>query len=260
MSGVAAHTHGHGAEAPAAPVRLDVRAQILIFFSLILIGVSTPPRAWPAFVVYYAFVLAWVIALRIPLLLFVKRAAVAVPFVLMVGVFVPFLKREAGDTLYPVLGGLLHVSSSGLWVLANTALKGVLGVAALVTLSAANPFQTVLSGLQWYRAPRALVQIAGFMYRYLFVISEELQRMARARDARGYRGRWLWQARVIGQMIGALFLRSYERAERIYAAMVSRGYDGEIPETALPRPEPAHMVFAGACVAALICVRLLLKG
>lgn len=260
MSGATAHAHRHNVDTSAAPARLDVRAQILIFFSLILIGVSTPPQAWPAFAVYFTFVLAFVIALRIPLLLFVKRAAVALPFVIMVGIFVPFLKRESGDSLYPLLGGMLQVSSSGLWVLANTALKGALGVAALVTLSAANPFQNVLSGLQWYHAPRVLVQIAGFMYRYLFVISEELHRMARARDARGYRGRWLWQARVIGQMIGALFLRSYERAERIYAAMVSRGYDGEIPETALPRPEPAHMFFAAACVAALICVRFLLKG
>lgn len=261
MSGTAAHSHNHHeTQASANPVRLDVRAQILIFFSLIVIGVSTPPQAWSAFVVYYMFVVVWVAALRIPIILFVKRAAVAIPFVLMVGVFVPFLKREAGDTIYPVLGGFLHVSSSGLWVLVNTALKGTLGVAALVALGAANPFQDVLSGLQWFRTPRALVQIAGFMYRYLFVISEELQRMARARDARGYRGRWLWQARVIGQMIGALFLRSYERAERIYAAMVSRGYDGEIPETTLSRPDPAHLIFASACVAALLCVRFLLKG
>ena len=258
MSGGAhAHAHAHTAHAPARS-RLDVRAQILIAFSLILTGVSTPPQAWPAFALYFAFVVVWLLVSRVSLLLFLKRASVAVPFIFMVGAFVPFLKRVPGDTLYPLFGGMLHVSASGLWVLANTALKGALGVSCLVLLGAANSFQEVLSGLQWFRAPRVLVQLARFMYRYLFVIMEEFQRMARARDSRGYQGRWLWQAGVIGQMIGTLFLRSYERAERIYAAMVSRGYDGEIPETRLPPAQAAHFAVAALCVTIMLAARFLL--
>jgi cobalt/nickel transport system permease protein len=253
MSEVAAHEHC-AAHAPAPP--LDVRAQVLIFFSLIITGVSTPPQAGFAFAAYFLFVASSLILFRIPVLLFIKRASVAIPFVLMIAVFVPFLKRETGDTLYPVLGGLLHVSRSGLWVLGNTALKGSLGVACLVILGAANPFQRVLAALQWYRAPKVLVQLAGFMYRYLFVIAEEFQRMVRARDARGFQGRWIWQSRIIGQMIATLFLRSYERAERIYAAMVSRGFDGQFPESELPPPSIAHFVIAGVCMASFLAVRL----
>lgn len=253
MSG--SHAHMPAAQqADDAPI--DVRAQALIFFSLILIGVSTPPQALTAFAAYYLFVGAALILFRVPLLLFVKRAAVAIPFVIAIAIFLPFLTREAGDTLYPVFGGLLHVSESGLWALANTALKGVLGVSCLVILGAANPFQNVLSALQWYRMPAALVQLAGFMYRYLFVISDEFQRMARARDARGYRGRWIWQSRIIGQMIATLFLRSYERSERIHAAMMSRGYDGAIPESKLPPASAAHFAMAAVCAASFLAVRL----
>ena len=254
MSGGHAHAPVAAAHDDAPP--LDIRAQVLLFFSLIVIGVSTPPQALAAFAAYFLFVGASLILFRIPALLFLKRAAVAIPFVLMIAAFLPFLKREAGDTLYPILGGVLLVSESGLRALANTALKGLLGVSCLVVLGAANPFQLVLSALQWYRMPAALVQLTGFTYRYLFVISDELRRMARARDARGYRGRWIWQSRIIGQMIATLFLRSYERSERIHAAMSSRGYDGTIPESGLPPASAAHFAAAAVCVASFLAVRL----
>jgi cobalt/nickel transport system permease protein len=82
--------------------------------------------------------------------------------------------------------------------------------------------------------PRLLVATVSFMYRYLFVIGEEALRLMRARDSRSARlpgqkgGDSLgWRAKVLGHMVGSLFLRTYERSERVYAAMLARGYDGE---------------------------------
>jgi len=66
------------------------------------------------------------------------------------------------------------------------------------------------------------------MYRYVFVIVDEVQRMIRARNARNYRGKWIWQSKVVGSIIANLFLRSYERGERVYLAMLSRGYNGDL--------------------------------
>ena len=237
---------------------LDVRARIFICFSLIIIGVSTPPQSLAAFGAYFACVALGVAAWRVPVLLFVKRASLAAPFVLMVAGFLPFLHRAPGDTLFPLLGGALHVSDSGLWMLANTALKGFLGVSCLVLLGAGVRTADFLAGLRWFRMPRVLVEMAGVTLRYLGVMRDEFLRMARARDARGWQGRWLWQARVVGQMIGALFLRSAERAERIYAAMVSRGYDGAIPQTPLPQARAADAAAAVAALAAFLGVRLFL--
>jgi len=111
-------------------------------------------------------------------------------------------------------------------VLWNVAIKSTVSVLAVILLSSTTPFPELLKGLEKLRVPRLLTTIMSFMYRYIFVLSDELQRMRRARDSRGWSGKWLWQAKVIGHMIAALFLRSYERGERVYAAMLARGYDG----------------------------------
>jgi cobalt/nickel transport system permease protein len=67
--------------------------------------------------------------------------------------------------------------------------------------------------------------------------------MKRARDSRCFGGRWFWQSKVIGHMVGMLFLRSFHRGERVYLAMLSRGYDGTIPETTAGRFGLGEMLF-----------------
>lgn len=74
--------------------------------------------------------------------------------------------------------------------------------------------------------PRVMIMILSFMYRYIFVLVDEVMRMRQARDSRNFGGKRLWQLRTIGNMIGTLFIRSYERGERVYAAMLARGFDG----------------------------------
>ena len=96
--------------------------------------------------------------------------------------------------------------------------------------------------MEGLRLPRLLVAVIGLMWRYLFVLVDEVMRLARAREARSGAvdtaanragGTVAWRARVTGGMAGNLFLRSFDRAERIYAAMAARGYDGEV--RGLPR-------------------------
>jgi len=80
-------------------------------------------------------------------------------------------------------------------------------------------------------SPKILTMLTSFMYRYSFILIDEMHRMKRARDSRCFGGKWFWQLKVIGQMIGTLFLRSFYRGERVYMAMLSRGYRGTMPET-----------------------------
>ena len=106
---------------------------------------------------------------------------------------------------------------------------------AAIILAAATPFSDLLYGLQQLKVPKTLIAIIGLMWRYLFLISDEVTRMIRARKSRstarqGPRlagGSLWWRARVTGGMAGSLFLRSIERSDRVYAAMLSRGYNGE---------------------------------
>lgn len=202
--------------------RLDPRAKLVGFTALILICVSTPPDLYAAFAAYLGLELALVLMSRLPWGHVLKRMLVVLPFILMVALFLPFFNHGGGS--YSL--GPLTMSAHGLMVLWNVAAKSTVSVLAVILLSSSTPFPELLKGMEKLKVPRLMTTIMSFMYRYIFVLMDEMQRMRRARDSRGWHGKWLWQIKVIGHMIAALFLRSYERGERVFAAMLARGYDG----------------------------------
>ena len=87
----------------------------------------------------------------------------------------------------------------------------------------------LILGLDRLRCPQVFTQIATFMLRYLDVLADEARRMRIARLSRGYDPRFLWQVKAFAVGVGALFLRAFERGERVYLAMLSRGYTGRLP-------------------------------
>jgi cobalt/nickel transport system permease protein len=116
-----------------------------------------------------------------------------------------------------------------------------IAVQAGILLSATTGIPDLLWGMKSLGIPRMLVSIVGFMIRYLFVLADEALRMIRARTARSPRlpgtrpPGIVWRARVAGLMVGSLFIRSLERSERVHAAMLSRGYDGEMRMITKPK-------------------------
>jgi len=193
-----------------------VCARILVALVLILCCVSTPDRAFLAFVGYGVIVTVLIIAARIPPRLLAIRLGV-------VGVF---CSLAAVGPLWP---GNDAVDWSRV---AAAAAKALLSAATLIWLLSSAGFARVLAGLDQLHVPRLFTTLIGTTYRYAFLLVAEARRMKRAADSRGYRGRWLWQARTIGGLIGNLFLRSYERGERVHAAMLCRGYTGRPPAVA----------------------------
>jgi cobalt/nickel transport system permease protein len=147
----------------------------------------------------------------------------------------PLVFTRPGDPLATIEIGpiVLTISGQGLREFATIALKSWVSVQAALLLSFTTPFPDLVEALRRLRIPRLLVAIIGFMYRYLAVLSEEATRLNRARQSRsavvaGRAGGSLrWRAGVVGGMAGSLFIRSYERSERVYAAMQARGFDGE---------------------------------
>jgi cobalt/nickel transport system permease protein len=204
--------------------QLDPRAKLVGCIALIVICVTTPSNLYAAFAAYLGLEIALVLLSRLPWRHVLKRMLVVLPFILAVAVFLPFFNKGGGSyNLGPVT-----VSAHGLLVLWNVAAKSTVSVLAVILLSSTTPFPELLKGMEKLKVPHLLTTIMSFMYRYIFVLMDEMQRMRRARDSRGWSGKWLWQAKVIGHMIAALFLRSYERGERVYAAMLARGYDGGV--------------------------------
>ena len=209
------HYHGHSRihRAPA-----HVKIATLVVFMLTV--VATPREWYPVFAGYFALVLGVIAVSQVPFGYIAKRMVVEVPFVVF-ALLMPFV---ATGPRVDVLG--LSVSEAGVLAVWGLLAKGTLGVMASLTLAATTEPRDVLVGLERLRVPSQLVQIVGFMVRYLDVVTDEMRRMRIARESRGFSGRGLRAWPVYARTAGALFVRSYERGERVHLAMLSRGYDG----------------------------------
>jgi cobalt/nickel transport system permease protein len=190
--------------------RLDPRVKIAGLIGLTVVAVTLPVGSWTALAVVFGVLVVLVAVARLPGRHVLRRMNVEVPFLLSAAVL-PF------------------TADDGLRLAGTVASKITIGVLAMIVLSSTTPFPMLLRGFELLRAPRLLVAIVAFMWRYLHVLGEEVTRMKVAREARGYSASWLWQATSTGPLIASLFVRALERGERVYLAMISRGYTGALP-------------------------------
>ena len=209
---------------------LDARLKLLATLAFVLVVTSAPVAAWSAFLLQGVLALFVVFAARIPLIEVLKRSAIALPFAGMVALSLPFTR--GGQTLWAwhLFGWRLTVTREGLLLFSTVVVKAWLAALLGALLVATTPFAALLRAMRFFRVPAILTTTIAFMYRYLFVLLDEAMRIQTARDARstGPGGTAFWRMRVLGGMIGSLFIRSYERSERIYAAMLSRGFSGQV--------------------------------
>jgi cobalt/nickel transport system permease protein len=189
--------------------------------------VLTPPNRWPAFALYFILVATLLFFSRVPPLHVLKRSLVIIPFVVLIAIFIPFFKGGEVAGSYNIWLWQISVTYSGLQVFWNILAKAWLSILSLILLTSTTKFPSLLKGLEKLRMPGVMVMLLSFMYRYLFVLVDEVMRMRQARDSRNFSGGRLRQLRTVGNMIGTLFIRSYERGERVYAAMMARGFDGQ---------------------------------
>ncbi|HEX9774279.1 MAG TPA: cobalt ECF transporter T component CbiQ [Actinomycetota bacterium] len=219
----AGHVGGlyHDADGPLHRLPAHVKTAALLAF--VVAVVATPREAFWAFGAHAILLVGlWAIG-RIPPGFVGKRMLIETPFLLF-AIALPFVAR---GPRVEVLG--MALSSDGLWAAWNILAKATLGLGATLTLAATTPLPSIIRGLERLRVPRVITSVAAFMIRYLDLLADELHRMKIARLSRGYDPRWLWQARAIAATAGTLFIRAFERGERVYLAMVSRGYAGSMP-------------------------------
>lgn len=217
------YIHGH------TPVHsTPAHVKIVALVSFIFIVVVTPVEQFWAFGVYAALLIGVAVTARISARVIAPRMLIEVPFVIF-AVLMPFLGPEPD---VEVLG--LSLSQPGLLAAWGILAKGTLGVFGSVLLAATTPARDVIGGLERLRVPPLMVQIAAFMLRYVHVVADESHRMAVARESRGFEARGPRAWPVLARSVGALFIRSYERGERVHLAMLSRGYSGVMPDYGRP--------------------------
>ena len=236
-----------------AVARLEAHVKLVAVLGFALVVVATPVRASWAPAVYAAqlvVVLAAAAVAGVRPGRLARGLVVEIPFVAF-ALLLPVVSR---GPRVDVLG--LSLSADGLAVGGGLLAKATLSVLAATVLAATTEPRALLRGLERLRMPALLVQILSFMIRYADVVAAELRRMRTARESRGFRGRHLGALRVLGPTAGALFIRSFERGERVHLAMLSRGYAGRLPAAAAA-PVPASHWAAALTVPATAAAVLL---
>lgn len=212
--------------------QLDPRVKLLTTIAIILSNVFLPDGAWLAFFFTWVVILVLTMLAKMTPGFVLKRSLVAVPFAL-VAFTVMFTLPGTELTQFHLFGWTLSISVEGLVRFISILVRAWLSVQIAILLTATTSFPDLAHGLRHLYVPLILIAVLSFMYRYLFVLSEEAERLLQARAARsarlpgGKRTSVLWRAKNAGNMVGQLFLRSYERSDRVYQAMLARGFEGE---------------------------------
>jgi cobalt/nickel transport system permease protein len=191
---------------------------LLIVFAIVL----TPNGHWWTWAIY-GLALLWLVLLsRVTWSVLLKRIAVESVFISVV--LLGTLFRGGGTVLWA--WGPLQITTVGLIVLGSVTLKAVLSLLMLNVLTLTTSIPALLNALLILRTPPLLVAILASMYRYINVLIGEFNAMRRAAASRNLMGSNRWKRLVVGNMMGSLFIRTYERGERVYQAMLARGYQG----------------------------------
>lgn len=192
--------------------RLSTLLKVVIFVIAILFIVLTKPGSFFAFSLYGLFAAALILVSRVPVIFILKRSLVVVPFVLLVALF--NLVASHGKTV----------------LFFSILIKSYLSILILILLVATTRFPDLLKAFEKLGCPKIITMIMSFMYRYIFVIEDELMKMKQAKQSRSVGGSRFFHAKVLANMLGILFIRSYERAEAVYLAMCARGFDGNVKD------------------------------
>jgi cobalt/nickel transport system permease protein len=207
--------------------KLAPRTRLLCALLFVFATALTPNGYWTTWAVYGVGLGILILLSRLTLLVLLKR--VAVEMVFMGVVLLGTLFRDGGEVLWQ--WGWLRITTVGLMVLGSVALKALLCLLMMNLLVLTTPISALLHAFAALGTPPLLVAILASMYRYIGVLAEEFETMKRAAASRNLIGSNRWQRLVVGNMMGSLFVRTYERGDRIHHAMLSRGYNGLPPVT-----------------------------
>ena len=215
--------------------RLDPQVKVVLTLSFIVSNVLLRDGAWIAFGAAWLVLLVSNRAAHFSFGYLFKRSFIALPFALA-AITVIFVQPGAALASWSWGGRTINITDAGVIRFASIVIRSWLSVQAAILLTATTQFPDLMHALRHLKVPAILIAIISFMYRYLFVLADEALRLMRAREARSARlvadgkhgGTVLWRAKVTGSMVGQLFVRSFDRSDKVYNAMLARGYRGQL--------------------------------
>jgi len=220
--------------------RFDVRLKIVLSIATLICILSTPQAYMVLLAGYAALILLGWWAAHLPWKHLAQRIGIALPFVALIALGTLIAADRDTRVLY------------FFFIVA----KAALAIGVLSLLTSTTRFPQLLDGFAWFGAPRILTAVLAFLYRYLFILLDEGERLSIGRRSRqlARRRALAWKSRA--WMVGTLFLRSLERSERVYHAMLARGFSGSIRREAIvAHASPTQIAWGLLLVASVIAIR-----
>ena len=230
----------------------DARAKVVSAAVLVVAVVATPLMGLPEFALAAALLVAVTVLARLPLGAVLKRTALVIPFAGAIAVFAPLQAAGGSLNVGAVAGGGAAWYVEVLGVLS----KAWLSVFVMVLLSASTPVPDLLAALRRFKVPEVFLLLLSFIYRYVAVLGDQIHAMRTAISSRAPGLSRIRLLTLYGHLAGSMFIRAYERGERIHAAMLARGFDGTLPTRSRTRPGSADAIFVATAVLAAAAIVL----
>ena len=209
-----------------SPVHLaDPRLKIVVMLLFIFAVVITPYREMSDFLCYAGILFIIALVSRVSLFHYLSKLLKLYPMIFLITFLLPFFPAINGAE-YQI--GFVKIYQSGLQKFALINIKSVLAILMSIVLTVTTDFSMLLKGVEKLRVPRLPIMVLSFMYRFIFLLIDETERMQMAYQSRYIKLPVLRRLQIFSQQIGVLFIRTYERGERVYQAMDSRGWSGEV--------------------------------
>jgi cobalt/nickel transport system permease protein len=228
--------------------RLDPRAKLIATLLFLFTVISFSKYEIAALLPFFLYPVLLMTLGEIPFMFIFKKVLLVSPFAVFIGIFNPLL--DSGQVL--LFNGF--TISAGWLSLFSILIKFTLTVSTALLLIATTSFPGVCHAFRKLGLPSLFVSQLLFLYRYIFVLMEESMRIVRARNMRSY-GQSGKGINIFVRLLGVLFIRTIERAERVYNAMLSRGFQGDMPTLKRFHIKAGDIIFAVSVVIFLYIFR-----
>ncbi len=231
--------------------RLDPRVKISAALAAIILITTEPVSGRLVHLAIYAVIILFIAGLsRIPVRYLLKRMLIISPFILMAAIFYPVSQVQISEL--SLISDWRPLAEAGLSVF----LKASLALLILLLLSSTEKFHRLLRALRRMKVPSIVTTISALLYRYIFLLSDERLKTARARESRTPGVLRTNRLKVYGNQAAVIFYRSWERSQVIYQSMLSRGFTGEFPDTQEMKLRGSDIVFSLLFFGLLLLVKL----
>ena len=220
-------THSHHLEIHSNSLLSQLKPEIKIVstFMIVLSIAFLSLESTVSIMVQTLIVLVMINLSKIKVSTYFKRLSIDIPFVLF-ALFLPFLSKGDNTVMFELFS--LRIYETGFYEMISILIKITLCVSLAIVLTATTSNIEIIYGLQKLKISPLLISILSFAIRYIDVFIDEFKRVKVAMKSRGYDQKGLKGLKPIAYASGALLIRGYERGERVYNSMISRGFNGSI--------------------------------